>query len=84
MKYSNWPLSLNVFLSFCFLSLKTQYSTCEMHTCRVYLQQAIMGKSNQTIEKIHTIILLSQKVTQLVAMALVAIRKKKKLVKVKP
>ena len=50
-----------------------------MHMCRVYFHQAIMRKSNQTIEKRkkHTIFIVSQKVTQLVAMALMAVRKKK-------
>ena len=47
--------------------------------CRVYLP-ASMGKSNK---KTHTIILIFEKVTQLVARALVAIRRKKKIVKVK-
>ena len=42
-----------------------------------------MGKSNQKIGKAHSY-LVFEKVTQLVARALVAIRRKKKLVKVKP
>ena len=42
-----------------------------------------MGKSNKKIEK-NTIILAFEKVTQVVARALVAIRRTKKLIKVKP
>ena len=41
---------------------------------RVYLNQATMGKSNQKWE--NRIILVFEKVTQLVARALVALRKK--------
>ena len=49
---------------------------------RVYFHQATLGKSNQKIGK--TSILVCEKVTQLVAKALVVARRKKKLVKVKP
>ena len=51
--------------------------------CRVYFHQDTVGKSNKKLEK-HTLILVLKNVTQPVARALVAIRKKKKLVKVKP
>ena len=50
--------------------------------CRVYLHQASMGKSNPKFE--NKIVLVFEKVTQLVARALVAIRRKKKIVKLKP
>ena len=45
--------------------------------CKVHFHQAIMEKSNQKTGK-HTAILVFEKVTQLVARASVAIRKKKK------
>ena len=48
--------------------------------CRVYLHQASMGKSSKKIGKIHNYPSF-WKVTKLVARALVAIRRKKKLVK---
>ena len=51
--------------------------------CRVYVHQASMGRSSQKIGKTHNY-LCFRKVTQLVARALVAIKRKKKLVKVKP
>ena len=79
-------MSLNVSLSFYFSSLKhniigihkyTSY-TSGIHKCRVYFHQATMGKLNQKIGKT-----VFEKVTQLVTRALVAIRKNKKLVKVK-
>ena len=44
--------------------------------CKVHFHQAIMEKSNQKTGK-HTVILVFEKVTQLVARASVAIRKKK-------
>ena len=41
IKYSDWLLSLNVFLSFCFPSIKTyDYSTYEAQVCRVHFHQA--------------------------------------------
>ena len=51
-----------------------------MSICRVYFHQATIGKPNQNIGKTHNYPGV-QKVTQLVAMALVAKRKKRKLVK---
>ena len=51
--------------------------------CRVYLCQASMGKSSEKIGKTHNYPSF-WKVTQLVARALVAIKRKKKLLKVKP
>ena len=50
---------------------------------RVYLHQASMGKLNKKIGKTCKYPVF-KKVTQLVARALVAIRKKRKFVKVKP
>ena len=51
--------------------------------CRVYLHQASMGKSSQKIGKTHNYPSFG-KVTRLVARTLVAIKTKKKLVKVRP
>ena len=51
--------------------------------CRAYFHQATMGKSNQKVGKTKNT-LVFKKVTQLVLRALVAVRKQKKLVKVKP
>ena len=48
-----------------------------------YFHQAIMGKSNQKVAK-HKKYTSLRKITQLVVRALVAVRKLKKLVKVKP
>ena len=45
--------------------------------CRVYLHEVSMRRLNQNIGKKHAFILVFEKVTQLVARALVAIRKKK-------
>ena len=64
---------------FLFFIIKTLHSTSEIHKCRVYFHQTKMGKSNQKVGK--TVL---KKVTQLVTRALVAIRKNKKLLKVKP
>ena len=50
--------------------------------CRIYFHQATIGKQNQKSQK-HTVILVFEKVNQLVARTLVAVRKKKKWVKVK-
>ena len=49
--------------------------------CRVYFHQATMG---QQIKKKEKQKIVFEKVTQLVERALVDVRKKKKLVKVKP
>ena len=53
-----------------------------MHMCRVYLHQAIMGKSNQTIEKTRN----NPSVPKSYSTSCNGIggRKKKKLVQVKP
>ena len=51
--------------------------------CRIYFHQATMEKSNQKSGKI-LIILVFNNFTQLVTRALVAIRKKKKILKMKP
>ena len=48
-----------------------------------YFHQATMGKSNQSRENTKNA-LVFKKVTQLVVRALAAVRKQKKLVKVKP
>ena len=41
IKYSDWRLSLNVFLSFCSPIIETiHYSTSETQVCRVYFHQA--------------------------------------------
>ena len=51
--------------------------------CRAYFHQATTGKSNQKRGKTKNTLVL-EKVTQLVANALMAVRKQKKLVKIKP
>ena len=51
--------------------------------CRVYFHQTTMGKSNQKVGNTKNALVL-KKVTQLVVRTLVAVRKQKKLVKVKP
>ena len=80
MKYSSWLLYLNVFIFLFFIIEIKHYSTSEINMCRVYLHQASMGKSSKKIGKIHNYPSF-WKVTKLVARALVAIRRKKKLVK---
>ena len=41
LKYSDWLLYLNVFLSFCSLIIKTEdYSTSKAQVCRVHFHQA--------------------------------------------
>ena len=52
-KYSDWLLSLNVFLSLFFIIETLHYSISEIHMCRVYFHQDTMGKSNQKIGKTH-------------------------------
>ena len=48
MKYSDWLLSLNMFLSSVF---HNNISTLEINMCIVYLYQASMGKSSKKIGK---------------------------------
>ena len=51
--------------------------------CRIYFHETTMGKSNQKIEKTHNYPSVP-KITHLVTTAMVAVRKKITLVKVKP
>ena len=51
--------------------------------CRIYFHETTKGKSNQKIEKTHNYPSVP-KITHLVTRAMVAVRKKIKLVKVKP
>ena len=71
-----------VFIFLFFIMETYYYSTSERHMCSVYFHQATIGKSNQKNWK-NTIILVFEKVIQLVARALVTVRKKIKVVKVK-
>ena len=83
MKYSDWLLSFNGFLSFCFSSTKQHYSTSEIHMYRVYFHQATMGKSYQKIEKIqnHPSV---QKSYSTSCKGIGGRKNKEKIVKVKP
>ena len=53
------------------------------YMCRIYFHETTKGKSNQKIEKTHNYPSVP-KITHLVTRAMVAVRKKIKLVKVKP
>ena len=81
IKYSGLALFLNVFLSFCSLIIEaSHYSTSETQVCRVYFHQATSyGKIKSKVGKTekHAITLVFEKVTRLVARALVTVRKKK-------
>ena len=77
-------LSLNVFLTFYFSSSKHNIIVLLKYTCVEFISIKLPWENQiKKLEK-HTIILVFEKFTQLVARVLMTIRKNKKLVKVKP
>ena len=84
IKYSDLLLSLNVLLSFCFSLLKHNIILFLKYTCVEFISIKLPWKNQiKKVEK-YLIILVFDNFTQLVTKALVAIRKKKKFLKMKP